>query len=96
MRRKEAIIRYLGHVGWATRRQIAEHIKVSPELTSVRLTELKRTGIVRNVRWPDGSRVWVLTKEGSRRFDYYVNRERANRVPEYRGEVPGSLPEIGH
>jgi len=64
MKRKEAIIRYLGHVGWASRHQIAEHIKASPELTSVRLSELKRVAIARNVEWANGIKVWVLTEEG--------------------------------
>ena len=81
MKRKEAVIRYLGNIGWATRRQIAEQIKASPELTSVRLTELKRSGVVRNVEWADGSKVWILSAEGDRRFQYYVYRERANRIP---------------
>ena len=75
MKRKEAIIRYLGHVGWANRHQIAEQIKASPELASVKLTELKRVGIVRNVEWANGSKVWVLTKEGGERFQYYAKRD---------------------
>lgn len=76
MKRKEAIIRYLGNIGQGSRCQIAEQIKASPELTSVKLTELKRGGIVRNVEWADGSKVWILTQEGDRRFQYYVHRER--------------------
>ena len=79
MRRKEAIIRYLGHVGWANRHQIAEHIGVSPELVSVKLVELRRVGIVRYVEWADGSKVWVLTKEGGERFQYYVQRDERKR-----------------
>ena len=75
MKRKEAIIRYLGHVGWADREQTSQAIKASPNLTSVKLTELKRVAIVRNVEWPDGSKVWVLTKEGADRFDYYRKRD---------------------
>jgi len=80
MKRKEAIIRYLGQVGWANRHQIAENIKASPELTSVKLTELKRVGVVRNVEWADGSKVWVLTKEGGERFQYYVRRDQRARA----------------
>jgi len=79
MKRKEAIIRYLAHVSRATRRQIAEQIKASPELTSVRLTELKRIGLVRNVEWADGNKVWVLTKEGGEKFDYYTRRDQKRR-----------------
>lgn len=78
MKRKEDIICYLGHVGWADRHQIAEQIKATLELTSVKLTELKRVGMVRNVEWADGSKVWVLTEEGARRFKYYVQRRRAD------------------
>lgn len=78
MKRKEDIIHYLGHVGWADRHQIAEQIKATLELTSVKLTELKRVGMVRNVEWADGSKVWVLTEEGARRFKYYVQRRRAD------------------
>lgn len=79
MKRKEAIIRYLGHVSWANRHQIAESIKASLELTSVKLTELKRVGILRNVEWADGSKVWVLTKEGGERFHYYMQRDERKR-----------------
>ena len=76
MKRKEAIIRYLGNIGRGSRDQIAEQIRASPELTSVKLTELKRVGMVRNVEWVDGSKVWILTQEGDRRFQYYGYRER--------------------
>ena len=53
MKRKEAIVRYLGQVGRGNRHQIAEAIKASVDLTSVKLSELKRTGIVRNIEWRD-------------------------------------------
>lgn len=76
MKRKEAIIRQLGQVGWATRHQIAEAIRAPLTTVSQRLSELKKAGIVRNVVWHDGSRVWVLTEEGGRRFEYYVKRDR--------------------
>ncbi|GAJ13705.1 unnamed protein product [marine sediment metagenome] len=76
MKRKESIIRYLGRVSRGNRHQIAEAIGAGLEITSVRLTELKQAGVVRNVKWPDGSKVWVLTKEGTRRFDYYVQRDK--------------------
>ena len=76
MKRKEAIIWYLGHVGRANRHQIAEAIKASPEIVSSRLKELKHSGVVKNLEWPDGSKVWVLTEEGAGRFDYYVRRDR--------------------
>jgi len=76
MKRKQAIIRYLGHVKRANRHQIAEAIGAGLEVTSVRLTELKRAGVARNVEWPDGSKVWFLTKEGDRRYQYYAERNR--------------------
>jgi len=79
MKRKEAIIRYLGHVVWANRHQIAEQIGASPELVSVKLVELRRVGIVRYVEWADGSKVWVLTKKGGERFQYYVQRDERKR-----------------
>jgi len=76
MKRKESIIRYLGRVGRGDRYQIAEAIGAGLLLTSVRLTELKQAGIVKNVKWPDGSKVWMLTKEGDGRYGYYVQRDR--------------------
>jgi len=79
MKRKEAIIRYLGRLSRADRHQIAEAIGAGLEVTSVRLTELKRAGVVRNVEWPDGSKVWFLTKEGDRRYQYYVERDSKKR-----------------
>lgn len=74
MKRKEAIVRYLAHVERANRREIAQAIKASIEITAVRLTELKRVGIVRNAEWPDGSKLWFLTEQGERRFQYYRRR----------------------
>jgi predicted ArsR family transcriptional regulator len=79
MKRKEAIIRYLGQVGRGNRHQIAEAIKASPQIVTARLTELKGAGVAKNLEWPDGSKVWVLTEEGARRFDYYVQRDRGKR-----------------
>jgi len=76
MKRKEQIIRYLGRIERASRQDVAMEIKASPHLTSVYLGELKRAGIVQNVEWPDGSKVWFLTKEGDRRWHYYVKRNR--------------------
>lgn len=76
MRRKEAIIRYLALVGRGDRHQIASGIGASLSMVSKKLTELKRSGLVLNIDWPDGSRVWILTKEGIRRWDYYVERDR--------------------
>jgi len=76
VKRKEAIIRYLGQVSWANRHQIAEAIEASLEIVTSRLVELRRVDIVRYVEWVDGSKVWVLTKEGARRYDYYVQRDR--------------------
>ena len=55
IKRKETIIRYLGRVGRGDRCQIAEAIGAGLNLTSVRLTELKRAGVVKNVEWPDGN-----------------------------------------
>ncbi len=75
MKRKEAIIRYLAHVTRANRHQIAEAVKATPEIVSARLTELRRSGIVRRVQWADGTMVWVLTEEGAGRFDYYRKRD---------------------
>lgn len=54
-------------------------IGASPELVSVKLVELRRVGIVRYVEWADGSKVWVLTKEGGERFQYYVQRDERKR-----------------
>ena len=71
MKRKEAVIRYLALVGRANPYQIAAYIVASSSTVSSRLTELKHSGVVQNMRWTDGSRVWVLTPEGYRRHDFY-------------------------
>lgn len=76
MRTKEKIIRYLGRVVRANRNQIAEVIKAKPQVVTIRLVELRRTGIVRYIKWVDGSKVWILTEQGGERFDYYRRRER--------------------
>ena len=76
MRRKEAIIRYLAHVGRANRDQMSEATGAPLQVVSARLTELRRLAIVRRVQWVDGTMVWVVTEEGARRFSYYVKRDR--------------------
>ena len=80
MKRKEAIIRYLALVGRADRYQIASSIVASQITVSTRLTELKHSGLVTNIEWPDGTRVWVLTEEGYRRHDYYQQRDKKQEV----------------
>ncbi len=80
MRRKEAIIRYLALVGRADRHQIANYIIASPITVSTRLSELKHSGLVHNMKWSDGSRVWVLTEKGYRRHDYYELRDKKQEV----------------
>ena len=71
MKRKEAIIQYLALVGRADRHLIANYIIASPSSVSFKLSELKRSGLVHNMKWSDGSKVWVLTPGGCRRHDYY-------------------------
>ena len=56
MERKEAIIRHLGQVIRANRNQIAEAIRADPQVVSSRLVELRRTGIVRYMKWADESK----------------------------------------
>jgi len=65
MKRKEAIIRYLARVSRATRRQIANHIIASPSPVFFKLTQIKHSGLVHNMKWSDGSKVWVITPEGN-------------------------------
>ena len=76
MRRKEAIIRYLALVDRGDQHQIANSIVASLTTVSTRLTELKRSGLVHNIKWSDGSKVWVLTPEGYRRHYYYQLRDK--------------------
>ena len=71
MKRKEAVIRYLALVGRGDQHQIANYIVASLTTVSSRLTELKHSGLVTNIKWPDGSKVWILTQEGYRRYDYH-------------------------
>jgi len=80
MKRKEAIIRYLGQVGTADYRQIANYIIASLTTVSTNLSELKRSGLVQNITWTDGSRVWILTMLGNRRNDYYEQRDRKRKA----------------
>ena len=67
MKGKEAIIRYWALVGRADRRLIANYIIASLTSVSFKLSELKHSGLVHNMKWTDGSKVWVLTPEGYRR-----------------------------
>ena len=79
MRRKEAIIRYLALVGRADWHQIANYIVASLTTVSTRLSELKHSGLVTNIKWPDGSKVWILIQEEYRRYDYYEQRDKKRR-----------------
>jgi len=76
MRRKEAIIRYLALVGRADQHQIANYIVASLTTVPSRLSELKHSDLVTNIKRPDGSKVWVPTQEGYRRYDYYEQRDK--------------------
>ena len=76
MKTKEKIIRYLAFVGKADRNQIANYILAKEAVVTTRLQELKHSGIVQYLKWPDGNKVWVLTPEGYRRYDYYEQRSR--------------------
>ena len=80
MRRKESIIRYLALVGRGDQHQIANYIVASLTTVSSRLSELKHSGLVHNIKWSDGSKVWVLTQEGYRRHDYYQLRDKKQEV----------------
>jgi len=80
MRRKEAIIRYLSLVGRADRHLIANYIIASLSSVSFKLSELKHSGLMHNMKWSDGSKVWVLTPEGYRRHDYYQFRDKKQEV----------------
>ena len=71
MKGKEAIIHYLVLVDRADRHLIANYIIASLSQVSFKLSELKHSGVVHNMKWSDGSKVWVLTPEGYRRHDYY-------------------------
>lgn len=74
---KEKIVLYLGRIGRATLPQIAAAIIKKYSTTAVHLTYCKRKGLIRPMRWADGSRVWMLTNEGYGRYEYYVKREEA-------------------
>ncbi len=76
MKRKEEIIRYLALVGRADRHQIANYIVASPITVSTKLSELKHSGLVHNMKWSDDSRVWILTVLGHKRNDYYEQRDK--------------------
>jgi len=80
MKRKEAIIRYLALVGRADRHLIASYIIARLTTVSTKLCELKHSGLVHNMKWSDGSKVWVLTPEGYRRHDYYQLRDKKQEV----------------
>jgi len=66
----------LALVGRADWHQIANYIVASLTTVSTRLSELKHSGLVHNMKWSDGSRVWVLTEKGYRRHDYYEQRNK--------------------
>lgn len=76
MKRKEAIIRCLVIFGRADRNQIANYILAKLTVVTTRLQELKHAGLVQYIKWSDGNKVWVLTQDGYRRYDYYEQRNR--------------------
>ncbi len=64
----------------ADRHLIANYIIASLSSVSFKLIELKRSGLVHNIKWADSSKVWVLTPEGYRRHDYYQLRDKKQEV----------------
>ena len=73
-------MRYLALVGRAARHLIANYIIASLSSVSFKLSELKHSGLITNIKWNDGSRVWILTPEGYRRHDYYQLRDKKQEV----------------
>ena len=67
-------------VGRADRHLIANYIIARLTTVSTKLCELKHSGLVHNMKWSDGSKVWVLTPEGYRRHDYYQLRDKKQEV----------------
>ena len=80
MKKRAAIIRYLALVGRADRHLIANYIIASPSSVSFKLTELKHSGLVHNMKWSDGSKARVLTPDGYRRHDNYQLRGKKQEV----------------
>jgi len=76
MKKREAIIRYLAPIGRADRHLITNYIIARLSSVSFKLIELKHSGLVHNMKWSDGSKVWVLTLGGYRRHDYYQLRDK--------------------
>ena len=74
------IIQYLALVGRADRHPIVNYIVASLSSVSFKLSELKHSGLVHNMKWSDGTRVWILTKKGYRRYDYYEQRDKNQEV----------------
>lgn len=69
----------MARIGRADRYQIANYIGARLTTVSTRLSELKHSGLVQNIKWGEGSKVWLLTQEGQRRNDYYEQRDRRKR-----------------
>ena len=67
-------------IGRADRHLITNYIIVRLSSVSFKLIELKHSGLVHNMKWSDGSKVWVLTPEGYRRHDYYQLRDKKQEV----------------
>jgi len=80
MKRKEAVIRCLALVSRANLYQIAAYIVASSSTVSSRLSEVKHSALVHNMKWSDGSKAWVLTPEGYRRHDYYQLQDKKQEV----------------
>ncbi len=65
--------------GRADRHLIANYIIASLSSVSFKLSELKHSGLVQNIKWNDGSKVWILIQEEYRRYDYYEQRDKKRR-----------------
>jgi len=66
----------LAPIGRADRHLITNYIIARLSSVSFKLIELKHSGLVHNMKWSDGSKVWVLTLGGYRRHDYYQLRDK--------------------
>ncbi|MBA7607625.1 hypothetical protein ES703_14784 [subsurface metagenome] len=70
----------MASIGRADRHLITNYIIARLSSVSFKLIELKHSGLVHNIKWSDGSKVWVLTPEGYRRHDNYQLRDKKQEV----------------
>lgn len=75
MIKQKDILKYIGTNAPVPYSYICLHFNVDSSRISQPMRRLKDQRLIKRVRPPNEGPLWILSKEGQRRFEYYIERE---------------------